>query len=150
MERREFCVHACRVVSLAAAGTLIDACSSPTGPDSSNTSAIPRVTGSLSSGVITVQLSSAPSLASIGGVAMIVTSGLSVLVSKVSDTSYPAVTSICTHEGCTIDGFSGQLYVCPCHGSEFTFTGAVSRGPASHPLPTFTSQVNGDTLTIRM
>jgi len=149
MERREFCVQACRVVSLAAAGTLIDACSSPTSPDLTDTSAIPRVTGSLSAGTITVPLSSAPSLATIGGVAMIVTSGQSALVSRASDTSYVAVTAICTHQGCTIDRFSGQLYVCSCHGSEFTFGGAVSRGPASSALATFSSQAAGDTLSIR-
>jgi Rieske Fe-S protein len=148
MERREFCAHACRVLSLAAAGTLLDACASPTGPDLDGTSAIPRATGNLSSGTITVELSSVPSLATIGGVAIIVTSGLSVLVSKQSDTSYVAVNAICTHEGCTVDRFAGQRYVCPCHGSEFTFVGNVVQGPASHALSTFPSRVTSDVLTI--
>jgi cytochrome b6-f complex iron-sulfur subunit len=148
MERREFCAYTCRVVSVAALGSMVDACSSPTSPDLSGTSSVPRATGSVSGGKITVQLSTVPSLATIGGVALIVTSALSVLVSRQSDTAFTAVTAICTHEGCTVDRFMGQTYVCSCHGSEFTVSGAVVHGPASRSLESFPAQLANDTLTV--
>lgn len=44
-----------------------------------------------------------------------------------------AVTSICTHQGCTITAETSDFY-CMCHGSEFSFTGSVLHGPAQSPL----------------
>lgn len=45
-----------------------------------------------------------------------------------------AVSLICTHLGCivkdTADGFE-----CPCHGSQFTADGTVTKGPAPTALP---------------
>jgi cytochrome b6-f complex iron-sulfur subunit len=57
------------------------------------------------------------------------------------------LTATCTHEGCTINGFSGSQFVCPCHGSTFTTTGSVVQGPANRPLQQFSAQVSGDVVT---
>ena len=48
------------------------------------------------------------------------------------------VTSICTHQGCDIR-FVNQAsgFSCPCHGSRFSFVGAVTNGPANSPLRHF-------------
>jgi Rieske Fe-S protein len=48
--------------------------------------------------------------------------------------AFAAVTAVCTHEVCTINGISGSIYVCPCHGSQFSATGGVVQGPAARPL----------------
>jgi len=53
-----------------------------------------------------------------------------------------------TREGCTLSGFQNNRYVCPCHGSQFTTSGAVAQGPASSPLRQFTTRLSGTTLTI--
>jgi len=53
-----------------------------------------------------------------------------------------------TREGCTLSGFQNNRYVCPCHGSQFTTSGAVAQGPASSPLRPFTTRLSGTTLTI--
>lgn len=39
----------------------------------------------------------------------------------------------CTHLGCTVKG-TPEGFACPCHGSRFTSTGEVTRGPAPRPL----------------
>lgn len=67
-----------------------------------------------------------------------------------------AVSSICIHLGCPILTGSPEwatagkpiyhpttkVITCPCHGSQFNVqTGAVVRGPAQFPLPTFVVQI---------
>jgi Rieske Fe-S protein len=65
-----------------------------------------------------------------------------------------AMSSICTHQGCgmTIAGSAAQPSLhCPCHGSTFSATGAVTRGPARAPLIHFELQVSpGGDLTVCM
>lgn len=62
--------------------------------------------------------------------------------------SYKAFTSVCTHQGCDIKNFSNQKLICPCHGSEFTTTGAVAEGPAAQPLKEYSAALSGETLTV--
>ena len=40
----------------------------------------------------------------------------------------------CTHLGCLINRVEGDKLVCPCHGSEFSTSGKVIKGPAYQPL----------------
>jgi len=39
----------------------------------------------------------------------------------------------CTHLGCTLN-VAGDIFKCPCHGSEFRLDGKVIKGPASKNL----------------
>jgi Rieske Fe-S protein len=55
-----------------------------------------------------------------------------------------AVLASCTHQGCQPEPV-GERLVCPCHGSEFSFTGALLQGPADRPLERFeVSEVDGE------
>jgi Rieske Fe-S protein len=72
----------------------------------------------------------------------------SFLVTRAAQSSFTALTATCTHEGCTVTGFSNQAFVCPCHGSQFNATGAVVKGPASSPLRQFATQFANNVLTI--
>lgn len=49
---------------------------------------------------------------------------------------FTAVLTRCMHRGCTVEPADDRL-VCPCHGSEYTNTGEVLKGPTEKPLITF-------------
>ncbi len=72
--------------------------------------------------------------------------GKSILVANVNG-AYYAIGNICTHMGCNIsDGtLKGETVQCPCHGSNFNVkTGAVVKGPAKNPEPSYILRVDGD------
>jgi cytochrome b6-f complex iron-sulfur subunit len=52
---------------------------------------------------------------------------------RFDDDSFAAVLTRCTHRGCQVEP-AGDRLACPCHGSEYTFTGDVLHGPAEHAL----------------
>lgn len=60
-----------------------------------------------------------------------------------------AVLASCTHQGCQPEPV-GERLVCPCHGSEFSFEGAVLRGPAQRPLTRYPTSVEGDDVVVRV
>ena len=55
-----------------------------------------------------------------------------------------AMTAICTHQGCTVNGWNGSVFPCPCHGSQYDLNGAVVLGPAPLPLNHFEVTVDGN------
>ena len=60
-----------------------------------------------------------------------------------------AVLASCTHRGCQPEALGDRL-ACPCHGSEFTFTGEVISGPADRPLQRFDTEEREGTILIRL
>ena len=56
-----------------------------------------------------------------------------------------AITSTCTHLGCTV-ARTNEGFACPCHGSRFDSQGRVVGGPAPRPLPWLevSRSANGD------
>lgn len=73
------------------------------------------------------------------------------IVANTGGGNYVALSSICTHEGCTVDYSSGAgKFVCPCHGSSFTTSGSVVTGPATSPLASYSAVKSGTTLTITL
>jgi Rieske Fe-S protein len=48
-----------------------------------------------------------------------------------------AVSSTCTHKGCTVHLEGNTGFGCPCHDSEYDLQGAVIEGPATLPLKHF-------------
>jgi cytochrome b6-f complex iron-sulfur subunit len=148
--RREFCQRVCQMASIAAVGSLVSACGGGGGPTSPTDigSSLPVVGGSRGNGVTTVNIAPGSPLASTGGMALVQAGAVDFLVTRTGDTSFIALTAICTHQQCTVSNFSGSLFVCPCHGSEYTTSGSVARGPAGAPLRTFATQFADPLLTI--
>ncbi len=150
--RRQFCVRTCQLLALGGAvAATLESCASGS-PTSANglggVSALPTVSGTLSGSTITVSTVSGTPLATVGTLALVTTGGGDVLVARTDASTFMALSAGCTHQSCEITGFSGQIYVCPCHGSRFDTSGRVVNGPAVSPLPQFQTQFSNDVLTI--
>lgn len=64
-----------------------------------------------------------------------------------NDGSLTAFSPLCTHLGCSYHWDNEKhRFACPCHGSEFSKTGAVITGPASRPLDRYTVKIEGTRL----
>jgi Rieske Fe-S protein len=122
--RRQFAV-------IASLSCIAAACSSDSGDPTAPSANGVTITGT----TMTVPLAQNPSLAEAGG--MILVSQASALVIRVSATEYHALTSVCTHQGCTVNRFDGTRLTCPCHGSQYSVTGTVVNGPAALPLRSY-------------
>jgi cytochrome b6-f complex iron-sulfur subunit len=146
--RRDFCVHTCQAVSLGALAVLVDACGgSPTSP--SNVPSLTTVNGTVGAGGVLVNVDSGSPVASVGGAVFVQSSAGNFLVAHTAQDTFSALTAICTHEGCTISGYESSTYTCPCHGSQFSTSGGVLRGPAGRSLQSFATSFANGTLTIR-
>ncbi|MGD0037575.1 MAG: Rieske (2Fe-2S) protein [Bacteroidota bacterium] len=131
-----------------AIASFLASCSLPTEPQGTN---LPTTNGTVSDNQITVDISSGSPLAK-NGFAIVQYSGGSVLVDHADDGSYHAMTSVCTHAGCIINQYNStsKEFVCPCHGSRFSNTGAVTNGPATIALKQYVTSVNGTQLIITL
>ena len=65
------------------------------------------------------------------------------------DGGFAALSSICTHRGCTVD-LGGPGFACPCHGSQYDRKGQVVRGPANRALTRYPVRTSGDELIIEV
>jgi cytochrome b6-f complex iron-sulfur subunit len=53
-----------------------------------------------------------------------------------------ALSNECTHQKCTVDYLPERKVIfCPCHGAQFSTTGAVLAGPAPRPLERFATTI---------
>ena len=60
-----------------------------------------------------------------------------------------AINAVCTHLGCVVPwNRAANKYICPCHGSQYDFTGKVVRGPA--PLSLAIGHVKADSGPIQI
>jgi cytochrome b6-f complex iron-sulfur subunit len=149
--RREFCVQSCQAASLAAVVTALSGCGgSPTSASnvSSTLPGLPAITSNIVSNTVTLTIDASSPLASVGNAALVNASGRSFLVARTAQSAFMALTAVCTHEGCTVSNYQNQMYECPCHGSQFSTSGSVVKGPASRSLSQFATSFAGNVLTI--
>ncbi len=86
------------------------------------------------------------SLNTVGGAVSV--NGL--IIIRTSATVFSALSSTCTHEGCTVNyNASAAKIVCPCHNGTFNATtGAVLGGPPPSSLTTYKTSLSGNILTV--
>ena len=146
--RREFCTHALTFVT---AASLLESCGgSPTSP-SSTAAALPLISGAIIIGnTIQVNIDMSSPLASVGSAALLQGLSGTYLVARVAQDTFNAMTAICTHEACTVTRFQSGTFQCPCHGSEYNTSGAVTKGPAPSSLRRFNTQFANNVLTISL
>ncbi|QPT53288.1 Rieske (2Fe-2S) protein [Rothia kristinae] len=74
--------------------------------------------------------------------------GTTVLLTQPSKGEFKAFSTVCPHQGCTVNADGAQL-TCPCHHSVFSIEdGSVQAGPAQKPLPEFTAQVKNGRIIV--
>jgi Rieske Fe-S protein len=152
--RRAFCTQACQAMSAVAVSALFQGCGggNPAGPSGGGegASALPVITGAVSSGTASVAIDPASALGTAGGAALVQTSAGSFLAARTAQDAFTVLTATCTHEACTITAHNGQTYVCPCHGSQFNASGGVVNGPASRPLTSFPATFANNVLSFNV
>ncbi len=73
-----------------------------------------------------------------------------VIVIRTGASTYVALSTICTHQGCTVNyNKAGAQLVCPCHGGVYDTAGNVVSGPPPSPLTKYTITRSGNILTIK-
>lgn len=71
------------------------------------------------------------------------------LLVRTGERTITALSAVCRHQGCLVVMVTaGPVFVCPCHGSRYDHSGAVVRGPATDPLPTYPARFVDGVLTI--
>ncbi len=92
-----------------------------------------------------------PKLATTGDGVVVDIGGNPIAVIRTGDMTATALSAVCTHQGCTCEIQSGSapLY-CPCHGSEFSISGVVVRGPARSSLRVYQATVDANGVTVML
>ena len=150
--RRGFCVHSCQTFSLAAIASAISGCGGSPTSSSSGSSTLPSlltINATVVGGVISITIDASSPLATTGTAALVATSSGNFLVSRAGD-AFTALTAVCTHEGCVVSNFANSTFECPCHGSQYTTSGAVVKGPATRALAQFRTSFANNVLTINL
>jgi thiosulfate dehydrogenase [quinone] large subunit len=151
--RRDFCVTACQALALGALAATIQACGggsngNPNDPGGGSVPLLPTLNATVVNGAATLTIAGT-SLASTNGAALVSTPNLGqLLVVRTGDTSFSVLTATCTHEACTITGFDNGVFQCPCHGSRYSTSGSVIRGPATRSLRTFNASIANGVVSI--
>ena len=148
--RRQFCEQVCQAASLAALGVILPGCgSSPTAPTGGGgVPSLPVLNSTISGSAFVLNIDANSPLNAVGNAALVQASGRQFLVARTAQDTFVALTATCTHEACTVTGFSGGTYVCPCHGSRYNTAGAVVSGPAPRNLAQFASAFANGVLTV--
>jgi Rieske Fe-S protein len=136
--RREFITAA---AASAVAALLVTAC----GGSASDSTGVVN-TGPVS---LSVQVSSYPALANVGGIARVDSGGSPVAAVRTGASTFAAFSLICPHFGCTV-GINGSAFLCPCHGARFASSGAWTGGQRTSNLTSLGTSYDAttDVLTI--
>jgi len=127
--------------------TLASSCGGGSGGGDGGPVAPPSGGGvSVNGGVITIALDAEAALAAANG--FLIVQQARAIVINTGGNVYRAFTSVCTHEQCDVNGFSGGRIRCPCHGSQYDTRGRAVVGPATLPLAEYQTTFDAATRTL--
>ncbi len=66
-----------------------------------------------------------------------------------SEETYIALLTLCTHQRCVVDAYYDKLS-CPCHGSEYSYSGEVISPPAVDHLKKFDVTTDNNNIYIHI
>jgi Rieske Fe-S protein len=107
------------------------------------------------SGAIKLDLNLVTELTAVGASLTYQPQGLAapIIIVRVTDTGFAVLDDTCTYQPCLLafDATANALN-CPCHGDSFDLVGEVLTGPATTPLATYISALDGtlEFLTIQV
>ncbi len=157
VNRREFFGRTLKGAALIAIpgilSSVLESCTKNVNPvNPANVSNLQTIQSSSQNNIIKINVDSSSPLANTGSAVLLQFQNGVLLVDHPSGNNFNALSSICTHQGCTITEYdpTSQNFVCPCHGSVFNASGQVVNGPAGSPLPSYQSQYANGVLTIKV
>jgi Rieske Fe-S protein len=137
------------MVALVAPGALVAACSDGGAGGSSGSSDTPAQGDGSTAGGTAQGLAALADVPDGGGVIVDNPDGGGKLLLVRDGQEVTAYNAACTHKGTIVSAPQGGVATCPSHGSRFdTKTGAVTKGPATQPLPTVDVKVEGDQVVL--
>jgi len=72
-----------------------------------------------------------------------------IVLYRTSENDFNALWMECTHKGCEVNP-RDEIIVCPCHRSQYTTSGVVTRGPAEFDLKTFEVSTDNENVIIHL
>lgn len=141
MDRKEFFSK----VGFGAAAALLPACIAGIATSCSSDNSTSPSPAPAPSGVDFLLDVSTGSLTTNGG--FLVTKGI--VVARTNSGTSIAVSASCTHEGTNVNyNASGNNFICPNHGAQFSSTGMVTQGPANTNLKKYNTTLTGNSLRV--
>ena len=94
-----------------------------------------------------IKLADFPSLATVGGIALVTLKGVPLAVVRTGTTTFLALSRVCPHEGATVNA-SSNGFTCPRHGATFSSAGAWTGGQRASSLRSYSTTFDQATGTI--
>jgi Rieske Fe-S protein len=97
----------------------------------------------------TIKLSDQPSLANVGGVALVTISSSPFAIVRTGESTFVALSRVCPHQGSTVN-LNGNGFLCPNHGAQFSITGTWRGGQPTGNMQSYatTYDATAGTITI--
>src|SRR4051812_33819062 len=91
-----------------------------------------------------IKVSDYSALNTVGGIALVSLNGARLAVVRTADTSYVALSRVCTHEGGIVNP-NGSGFLCPNHGAQFNLTGTWIGGQRTSSLHSYSTSFDAAT-----
>lgn len=98
-------------------------------------------------GSTTIRLSDQPSLANIGGVALVTIASSPFAIVRTDAATFVALSRICPHQGSTVN-LSGSGFLCPNHGAQFSSTGGWVGGQPTSSMRSYATAYDATAGTV--